>query len=165
MSLKTFVIVSCVIGSVYMQQNPPDRKEIYDKIAIASADANKINQLSGLLYVLGQGPFPLVIADINEICVLLKENLANENNSDYYYHSDKLVTMVCNLTDILIGKASLLNDLPLVRAPLADVLKLLEISAYYNVYELSPIPTSSSFSLTKLKYCMQQAIGAYTPVI
>lgn len=122
-----------MIGSVYM-----DLQEQYDsKITALNAPAQSINIITAPLIVIGQGPFPTIITGISEIITLLNSNtptedtVADPNKSNGLYDLNYKIT--CALMNILIGKAGILEKIPIVGEPVAAALRGLESAIEINV--------------------------------
>lgn len=157
MSFISILIVTCIIiGSVYMQKTSPDQAKLNAIFADANTQANSINILSVPLSLIGQGPFPKLIVDITQIIDLLNVNAANSDTVSGY----NLDPILCDLTTILIGKAGILSDLPVISPPMEQVLKALEAAVDNDLNAQNQSESQAGFD-----DCLGRAITAYTPVV
>jgi len=141
--------------------------------------ANSINLLSGPLFLIGQGPFPQIVVGFSQIVQTVTNDIsAMSQTQPFSLESDEqsiltafttFVEVHQELLNILIGKAGILNDLPLVGPPVAQVLRALEgvvDTIAFNLIGLVP-DVSGPFTDQKnsLDVTIGKAITAYTPVV
>lgn len=125
MDFKTFVILTC-IGSVYMQA---DQAELDKVVARCKDAAQTINIVNGPLIIIGQGPFPQILRNIQEICNILNTNTASETGSKLN------LTKIDDFCKILIGKAGLFHTIPLIGSPVETALRQLESCVEANSHK------------------------------
>lgn len=100
------------------------------------APAQSITIISGPLIIIGQGPFPTIIAGFTEIVNIATTSIAQmqgsarvTNAADAKVIADafrEFVRVHQVLLNILIGKAGLFNTVPFIGAPVAQVLRAVE---------------------------------------
>ncbi|PMD12183.1 UVI-1 protein [Hyaloscypha hepaticicola] len=143
------------------------------------APANSINLLSGPLFLIGQGPFPQIVVGFSQIITTVTDDIqAMQGQQPFSVMSDEqsildafttFVEVHQELLNILIGKAGILNDLPLVGPPVAQVLRSLEGVVDTIAFGLiAAVPdVSAPFTTQKnaLDVTIGQAIAAYTPAV
>jgi len=181
---KSFVaITATLLTSVYAQMTAP---EIVANINIITGQsqalqspANSINLLSGPLFLIGQGPFPQIVVGFSQIVTTVTNDIqAMAGTPPFSVRSDEqsildafttFVEVHQELLNILIGKSGILNDLPLVGPPVAQVLRSLEAvvdTIAFNLIDMVP-DVAAPFTSQKnsLDVTIGQAITAYTPAI
>jgi len=181
---KVFVaITATLLTSVYAQMTAP---QIVSNINIITgqsqalqAPANSINILSGPLFLIGQGPFPQIIVGFSQIVTTANNDIqAMAGTQPFSVLSDEqsilnafttFVEVHQELLNILIGKAGLLNDLPFVGPPVAEVLRSLEAvvdTIAFGLIDLVPdVAAPFTNQMNSLDVTIGQAINAYTPAI
>jgi len=142
------------------------------------APANQITILSGALFLIGQGPFPQIIvgftdiintvtADINAMAGTPPFNVLADEQSILDAFTT-FVTVHQELLNILIGKAGILNDLPLVGPPVAQLLRSLEAvvdSVAFALIDFVPdLQAQMTTQKGNLDVTLGLAITTYTPL-
>jgi len=107
-----------------------------NKSLALQAPANQIDLLSGPLIIIGQGPFPAIIAGFTDIVATATkaivemqgmDRVAPGAESDAIFEAFRTFIRVHQeLLNILIGKAGLFNLVPFIGAPITAVLRLVE---------------------------------------
>ncbi|PMD29432.1 UVI-1 protein [Hyaloscypha variabilis F] len=180
---KVFVAITATMTSVYAQLTAP---QIVSNINIVTSDsqalqapANSINILSGPLFLIGQGPFPQIVIGFTQIVNTVTDDIqAMQGTQPFNVLSDEnsildafttFVEVHQELLQILIGKAGLLNDLPFVGPPVAQVLRNLESVVDTIAFALIDLVPDVAGRFTDQKNTLDvtigQAIDAYTPAV
>jgi hypothetical protein len=141
--------------------------------------ANSINLLSGPLFLIGQGPFPQIVIGFTQIINTVTSDIqAMQGVQPFTVESDEesilmafttFVEVHQELLQIIIGKAGILNDLPLVGPPVAQVLRSLESvvdTIAFGLIDLVPdVAAPFTDQKNSLDVVIEQAINAYTPAV
>ncbi|KAK2036450.1 hypothetical protein LZ31DRAFT_615696 [Colletotrichum somersetense] len=111
-------------------------KTLTMKSQALQAPAKEITTVNGLMIVIGQGPFPKIIAGFTEIITITTTAISAMqamppvpagSGSDAIFNAFREFVLVHQaLLNILIGKAGLLSTVPVVGGPVASVLRQLE---------------------------------------
>lgn len=180
-SLLLLVLLSAAAQQAFGQMTAP---EVVANINIITGQsqalqtpANQINLLSGPLFLIGLGPFPQIVVGFTQIVNTVSSDIsAMQGTQPFSVLSDEqsildafttFVQVHQELLNILIGKAGLLNDLPLVGPPVAQVLRSLEAvvdTIAFNLIDLVP-DVAAPFTQQKnsLDVTIALAITTYTP--
>lgn len=147
MSFKTFVILTCILGSVYVQGAHPDQEDFNKSCDAAIKAAGSISIINGPLLLIGQGPFPTIIQEIVKLVTKLTINISTGNKNSYD------LTKICPLVDILRIKAVPFHQVPFLGQPVAAVLRQLEAGIDSQKVKLPPSGE-----------CIAKAIAAYDAI-
>ncbi|KAE9365475.1 hypothetical protein N431DRAFT_353383 [Stipitochalara longipes BDJ] len=181
---KAFAAITATfLTSVYAQMTAPqvvgNINVITGQSQALQAPANSINILSGPLFLIGLGPFPQIVVGFTQIVSTVTSDINAMAGvqpfsvlSDEQSILDAFTTFVevhQELLNILIGKAGILNDLPLVGPPVAQVLRSLEAvvdTIAFGLIDLVP-DVAAPFTNQKnsLDVTIGKAITAYTPIV
>ncbi|KFY04321.1 hypothetical protein V491_09388 [Pseudogymnoascus sp. VKM F-3775] len=133
---------SVVIAAATPQQIADGIKSITQKSQALQAPAQSITIVNAPLIVIGQGPFPQIIAGFTDIIstattlsgqigaakrMARRQHVARGPDDDLVFNSFReFVRVNQQLLNILIGKSGVLTSVPLVGQPVATVLRSLE---------------------------------------
>jgi len=144
--------------------------------AAIEVSANQITLLSGALFLIGQGPFPAVINGVTQLITTANTDIQTMGASPTIFavlsdEEDILETFTTfvevhqQLLNTLIGKAGILNDLPLVGPPVAGALRTLEAVvdtlAFALIDSVPDVSTPFTAQKNALDVTIEAAIAAY----
>ncbi|KAK4466808.1 hypothetical protein QBC42DRAFT_335305 [Cladorrhinum samala] len=125
-----------VMGAVTPQQIAGTLKDITDLSLKLQKPAQAITIVNAPLIIIGQGPFPELIKGFTEIVTVATTTISqfpgtpqitSEADGTLVFDSFRaFVSVHQQLLNILIGKAGILTQIPLVGAPVAAVLRSVE---------------------------------------
>ncbi|CCF45608.1 UVI-1h [Colletotrichum higginsianum] len=139
--LKAAVAALAVCNDVVLGQFTPAQvvmniEVITTKSQALIAPAQNINLISGALLIIGQGPFPKIIAGFTDIVTTAGVALVQMRGmppvpagaqSDAIFEAFRTFVKVHQqLLNVLIGKAGLFTTIPIVGEPVAVVLRAVE---------------------------------------
>lgn len=156
MIFKIIVISTCIIGSVHMQstQYSPKQPELTAAYKDCIADAKKITPQDASRILIGQGPFPRLIARIGRIDTMVQMNTGTRREKGFDFRQ------TCELMNILIGKAKIIDLMSVVGPPMAQLIRRLQSSIDLNITE-KKIPEQKK-EHPRITECLDKAIRAYT---
>ncbi|TQN70703.1 hypothetical protein CSHISOI_04870, partial [Colletotrichum shisoi] len=125
-----------VLGQITPVQVVKNIELITTKSQALIAPAQSINVINGALIIIGQGPFPKIIAGFTDIVTTATVALTQMQGmppvpagaeSDAIFEAVRtFVKIHQQLLNVLIGKAGLLSTVPIVGGPVAAVLRVVE---------------------------------------
>ncbi|KAK4445115.1 hypothetical protein QBC34DRAFT_413566 [Podospora aff. communis PSN243] len=141
-SLRTLAVSAVAFAAPLVSALTADQivtniRSLTSKSQALQAPAQSITILNGPLIVIGQGPFPQIIAGFSDIIQTATVALGAMQASPTQLTTEADASSVANafrefvrvhqvLLNILIGKAGLFNTIPIVGQPVAQVLRQLE---------------------------------------
>lgn len=135
----------------------PNQNNLNSAFQRCISAAKEMNALNGPLFLIGQGPVPRLIHEISNIVAMVEQNLGKMGQEKGFDFSQ-----TCALTTILIGKASLVNTLPVVSSPLATALRSLHGAIDSNIFE-KEIPDQITLQ-PRINDCLDAATEAYAVI-
>jgi len=177
-----FIALAAVAGSAMAVLTPIQITSNIKQLTTTSRNlqgpANSITALSSVEYALGTGPFPEILAGFNTLVKDVQGFLQKlpgtkkqtpKEQQNIFVAFRSFVQVHQTLLGILIGKASILQNLPLIGAPLSQVLKELEGLADSLTLALISIAQTEAGGFKKQKGLLDgslnQCAAAYQPII
>ncbi|TLS22530.1 uncharacterized protein PpBr36_09791 [Pyricularia pennisetigena] len=164
-SFAKLAVAALAIGSNAVQaaltpaQMVSNIKMVTAKSQALQAPAQTISVINGPLIVIGQGPFPQIIAGFTDIISTVTTALAQMDgsapvpagaDSDAIFEAFREFVRVHQaLLNILIGKAGLFNTVPFIGQPVAQVLRSLEAVVDTIAFSIIDLVQSRSTDLTR----------------
>lgn len=136
----------------------PNQNNLNSAFQRCISAAKEMTVLNGPLAVIGQGPVPRLINEISNIIAMVEQNLGKMDQEKGFDFSQ-----TCALTTILIGKASLVNMLPVIGSPLATALRSLHNAIDSNIFT-KEIPDQLKLQ-PRINDCLDAAIAAYAVIV
>jgi len=177
--VAAFAPIAAAVATLTAPQVVDNINIITGKSQALQSPANQINILSGPLFLVGLGPFPTLVLGFSDIVTTVSADitamagtppftvLSAEN--DILTAWTTFIQVHQALLNIIIGKAGLLNDLPLVGPPVAQVLRSLEAVVDTVALGVAAMVPDVSISITAqagdLHVTIEKAITAYTPAV
>ncbi|TLD07510.1 hypothetical protein PgNI_10772 [Pyricularia grisea] len=180
-SFAKIAVAALAIGSNAVQaaltpaQMVSNIQMLTQKSQALQAPAQSITILNGPLIVIGQGPFPPIIAGFTDIITTVSTALAQMQgtqpvpagaDADSIFEAFREFVRVHQvLLNILIGKAGLFNTVPFIGQPIASILRQLEAIVDTIAFSLIDLVESRSMDLTNqansLSATITTAINSY----
>ncbi|TGJ78445.1 hypothetical protein E0Z10_g10309 [Xylaria hypoxylon] len=130
------VMAATAMAALSPQQIATGLKTVTDQSLKLQAPAQSISIVNAPLIIIGQGPFPTIIAGFTQIVTTVTATLSqldgtgpvtNPADADIIFNAFRgFVRVHQDLLNILIGKAGILTKVPLIGQPVATVLRQVE---------------------------------------
>ncbi|KAK4211507.1 hypothetical protein QBC37DRAFT_484544 [Rhypophila decipiens] len=136
-TLATAVLAVPLVSALTASQIVQNIRTLTTKSQALQAPAQSISIINGPLIIIGQGPFPILIAGFTDIVSTAtvaiaamtedRDTIADVPGAKAIADAFREFVRVHQaLLNILIGKAGLLNPLPIVGQPIATILRQIE---------------------------------------